>query len=46
LAQAYQKKIEDIQEWLRLTRWSQKLEPQMLNKVQNQLLNSGDKRYF
>lgn len=42
LAQAYNQKIEDIQEWLRLTRWSQKgLEPQMLNKVQNQLFELG-----
>ncbi|MGZ9675814.1 substrate-binding domain-containing protein [Flavobacterium sp. GNP001] len=42
LAQAYSQKIEDIQEWLRLTRWSQKgLEPQMLNKVQNQLFELG-----
>jgi ABC-type nitrate/sulfonate/bicarbonate transport system substrate-binding protein len=42
LAQAYYQKIEDIQEWLRLTRWSQKgLEPQMLNKVQNQLFELG-----
>ncbi|WP_158981073.1 MULTISPECIES: substrate-binding domain-containing protein [unclassified Flavobacterium] len=42
LAQAYHQKIEDIQEWLRLTRWSQKgLEPQMLNKVQNQLFELG-----
>ncbi|CAH0335783.1 hypothetical protein FVB9288_01440 [Flavobacterium sp. CECT 9288] len=42
LAQAYNQKIEDIQEWLRLTRWSQKgLEHQMLNKVQNQLFELG-----
>ncbi|MBB1192751.1 ABC transporter substrate-binding protein [Flavobacterium sp. SOK18b] len=42
LAQAYYQKIEDIQEWLRLTRWSQKgLEPEMLNKVQNQLFELG-----
>ena len=42
LAQAYNQKIEDIQEWLRLTRWSQKgLEPQMLNKVQNQFFELG-----
>ena len=35
----YKKKIEDIQEWLSLTHWSQKtLSEKMLNKVQNQLL--------
>lgn len=42
LAEAYHQKIGDIQEWLRLTCWSQKgLEPQMLNKVQNQLFELG-----
>ncbi|TDE00615.1 substrate-binding domain-containing protein [Flavobacterium sandaracinum] len=38
LASNYHQKIEDIQEWLSLTEWSQKLlTPEMLNKVQNQL---------
>lgn len=38
LASNYHQKIEDIQEWLSLTQWSQKpLSPEMLNKVQNQL---------
>ncbi|MFV8378764.1 substrate-binding domain-containing protein [Flavobacterium sp. LB3R33] len=38
LALNYHQKIEDIQEWLSLTRWSQKpLSTEMLNKVQNQL---------
>lgn len=39
LANRYSQKTEDIQEWLSLTEWSQNpLEPDMLNKVQNQLL--------
>ena len=39
LASNYNQKIEDIQEWLSLTQWSQKpLSEKMLNKVQNQLL--------
>ena len=39
LASNYKQKIEDIQEWLSLTHWSQKtLSEKMLNKVQNQLL--------
>ena len=39
LASNYHQKIEDIQEWLSLTHWSQKsLSEKMLNKVQNQLL--------
>ena len=39
LALKYHQKIEDIQEWLSLTHWSQKpLSAEMLNKVQNQLL--------
>ncbi|MFT3796312.1 substrate-binding domain-containing protein [Flavobacterium sp.] len=39
LASKYNQKIEDIREWLSLTKWSQKpLSEQMLNKVQNQLL--------
>ncbi|MDP3681378.1 MAG: substrate-binding domain-containing protein [Flavobacterium sp.] len=38
LALNYHQKIEDIQEWLSLTQWSQKpLAAEMLNKVQNQL---------
>jgi ABC-type nitrate/sulfonate/bicarbonate transport system substrate-binding protein len=38
LASKHHQKIEDIQEWLLLTHWSQKpLTPKMLNKVQNQL---------
>ncbi|WP_338648539.1 substrate-binding domain-containing protein [Flavobacterium sp. KS-LB2] len=38
LALKYHQKIEDIQEWLSLTQWSQKpLYAEMLNKVQNQL---------
>ena len=38
LASNYNQKIEDIQEWLSLTEWSQKpLLEKMLNKVQNQL---------
>ncbi|MFN8324935.1 MAG: substrate-binding domain-containing protein [Flavobacteriaceae bacterium] len=40
LASKYHQKIEDIQEWLRLTKWSQKpLEEKMLNKIQNQLFD-------
>ena len=39
LASNYHQKIEDIQEWLSLTQWSEKpLDEKMLNKVQNQLL--------
>ena len=39
LALKYLQKIEDIQEWLSITQWSQKpLTDKMLNKVQNQLL--------
>jgi len=38
LATKYHQKIEDIQEWLSLTEWSQKpLSKNMLNKIQNQL---------
>jgi DNA-binding ferritin-like protein (Dps family) len=38
LASKYHQKTEDIQEWLRLTEWSQKsLTENMLNKIQNQL---------
>ncbi|GAA4055142.1 substrate-binding domain-containing protein [Flavobacterium chungnamense] len=40
LATKYHQKIEDIQEWLRLTEWSQKpLSENMLNKIQNQLFD-------
>ncbi len=39
LASKYNQKLEDIHEWLSLTRWSQKpVSEIMLNKVQNQLL--------
>ncbi|WP_296145793.1 substrate-binding domain-containing protein [uncultured Flavobacterium sp.] len=39
LASRYNQKIEDIQEWLSLTEWSQKqLDEKTLNNVQNQLL--------
>ncbi len=38
LASKYHQKFEDIREWLRLAKWSQKpLEEKMLNKIQNQL---------
>ena len=40
LAQNFDQKKEDIQEWLTLTEWSQKpLTEKMLNKVQNQLFD-------
>jgi ABC-type nitrate/sulfonate/bicarbonate transport system substrate-binding protein len=40
LASKYHQKIEDIQEWLTLTHWSQKnLDEKVLNKIQNQLLD-------
>ncbi len=40
LATKYHQKIEDIQEWLRLTEWSQKpLSEKMVNKIQNQLFD-------
>ncbi|HEX8577434.1 MAG TPA: substrate-binding domain-containing protein [Flavobacterium sp.] len=39
LSEKYHQKIEDIQEWLSLTEWSQtNLSEKVLNKVQNQLL--------
>ena len=39
LALRYNQKIEDIQEWLSLTQWSQnQLKAEMLNKIQNQLI--------
>ncbi|WP_338378653.1 substrate-binding domain-containing protein [uncultured Flavobacterium sp.] len=38
LASKYKQKLEDIEEWLALTQWSQKnLDEKMLNKIQNQL---------
>ncbi|WP_284652576.1 substrate-binding domain-containing protein [Flavobacterium terrisoli] len=40
LASKYHQKTEDIQEWLSLTKWSQKpLEEKVLNKIQNQLFD-------
>jgi len=40
LASRYHQKLEDIQEWLSLTKWSQKpLEEKMLNNIQNQLFD-------
>jgi len=40
LSQKYHQNIEDIQEWLNLTEWSQKsLSEKMLNKIQNQLFD-------
>lgn len=47
LSERYHQKLEDIQEWLSLTEWSQgQLTEQMLNNVQNQLLELSiiDKR--
>lgn len=47
LSVRYDQKPEDIQEWLKLTQWSQKnLDEKMLNKIQNQLfeLNIIDKK--
>lgn len=39
LASRYNQKLEDIQEWLKITQWSQKkLEKTVFEKVQNQLL--------
>ena len=40
LASKYHQKLEDIQEWLSLTQWSQKpLEEKVLNNIQNQLFD-------
>ena len=40
LASKYHQKIDDINEWLSLTEWSQKpLSEKVLNKIQNQLFN-------
>lgn len=47
LAETYHQQLKDIQEWLSLTKWSQKqLDAKMLNKIQNQLLELSliDKR--
>lgn len=40
LSEKYKLKIEDVQEWLSITEWSQtNLSSEMLNKIQNQLLD-------
>jgi hypothetical protein len=40
LSTKYNQKLSDIQEWLKLTRWSQKkLDKQTFEKVQNQLFD-------
>jgi DNA-binding ferritin-like protein (Dps family) len=40
LATKYHQQIEDIQEWLGLTEWSQKpMDKEILNKIQNQLFD-------
>lgn len=40
LSEKYHQKIEDIQEWLSITEWSQhQLSKEMLNKIQNQLFD-------
>jgi ABC-type nitrate/sulfonate/bicarbonate transport system substrate-binding protein len=40
LAEKYRQKIEDIQEWLSITEWSQsQLSEKVLNKIQNQLFD-------
>jgi hypothetical protein len=40
IASKYHQKLEDIQEWLSLTNWSQKgLDENVLNKIQNQLFD-------
>ena len=40
LAARFHQKAEDIQEWLKLTHWSQKaIDPALLNKIQNQLFD-------
>jgi ABC-type nitrate/sulfonate/bicarbonate transport system substrate-binding protein len=47
IASKYNLKLKDVQEWLSLTKWSQKpLEEKMVNKIQNQLfdLNIIDKK--
>ncbi|RTY93633.1 substrate-binding domain-containing protein [Flavobacterium sp. GT3R68] len=47
LAETYHQQLKDIQEWLSLTKWSQKqLDAKMLDEIQNQLLELSliDKR--
>jgi len=40
LASKYRQKLDDIQEWLSLTKWSQKpIEEKVLNNIQNQLFD-------
>jgi ABC-type nitrate/sulfonate/bicarbonate transport system substrate-binding protein len=40
LASKYDQKLEDIRQWLSITKWSQKpLEEKVLNKIQNQLFD-------
>ncbi len=40
LAERYDLKIEDIRDWLSITKWSQEnLKPETLNKIQNQLFD-------
>ncbi|MCV9928726.1 substrate-binding domain-containing protein [Flavobacterium sp. LS1R49] len=42
LSELFAQKVEDIQEWLKLTQWSQKpLNEKTLNKIQNQLFELG-----
>ena len=42
LAELFKQKVEDIQEWLKLTQWSQKpLNEKTFNKIQNQLFELG-----
>ncbi|WP_166924302.1 substrate-binding domain-containing protein [Flavobacterium poyangense] len=42
LSSLFNQKIEDIQDWLKLTHWSQKqLEEKAFNKIQNQLFDLG-----
>ncbi|MCD0475861.1 substrate-binding domain-containing protein [Flavobacterium sp. EDS] len=42
LSESFKQKVEDIQEWLKLTQWSQKpLNEKTFNKIQNQLFELG-----
>jgi ABC-type nitrate/sulfonate/bicarbonate transport system substrate-binding protein len=42
LSELFNQKIEDIQDWLQLTQWSQKqLDEKAFNKIQNQLFDLG-----
>ncbi|MBF7091634.1 ABC transporter substrate-binding protein [Flavobacterium sp. ALJ2] len=42
LSELFEQKVEDIQEWLKLTQWSQKpLNEKTFNKIQNQLFELG-----